>query len=82
MEEMSSQYLFKFYTCLRTFEFFYNVKYFLLQTHIGRARSRSVSRRALKRKREPSMEVDTNRSRSRSRTVPRDQSGLRDPVVS
>ncbi|VDI24779.1 Hypothetical predicted protein, partial [Mytilus galloprovincialis] len=52
------------------------------ETHLGRARSRSVTKKALKRKREQSMEVDTkSRSRSRSRTVPRDQSGVRDPVM-
>ena len=52
------------------------------ETHIGRARSRSVGRRALKRKREASMDVDTKtRSRSRSRTTPRDQSGVRDPTM-
>ncbi|XP_063424181.1 GTP-binding protein 4-like [Mytilus trossulus] len=52
------------------------------ETHLGRARSRSVTKKALKRKREQSMEVDTkSKSRSRSRTVPRDQSGVRDPVM-
>ncbi|XP_064615993.1 GTP-binding protein 4-like [Liolophura sinensis] len=46
--------------------------------HYARLRSRSASRKPLKRKREESM--DTSRARSSSRT-PRDKSGVRDEVM-
>ena len=55
----------------------------LLQTHVGRARSKSASRRTtLKRKYDDtSMVATATRSRSASRATSRDKSGLRDETV-
>ncbi|XP_069119570.1 GTP-binding protein 4-like [Argopecten irradians] len=51
-------------------------------THLARARSRSASKQAMKRKRSEStaMETSTTRSRSSSK-MPRDRSGVRDVVM-
>ena len=52
------------------------------QSHIGRARSRSVGRReARKRRAESAVSADRSRSVSKSR-APRDKSGVRDELVS
>ncbi|XP_060074970.1 GTP-binding protein 4-like [Ylistrum balloti] len=52
-------------------------------THMARARSRSASRQAVKRKRsESTTAMDTSKTRSLSRSkVPRDKSGVRDVVM-
>ncbi len=61
---------------------FSHKSHFVFQTHLGQARSRSLSRgRVLKRKREESAMRSTSRARSSSRT-PRDKSGVRDDQVS
>ncbi|CAD5123844.1 DgyrCDS12150 [Dimorphilus gyrociliatus] len=49
------------------------------KTHLGKERSRSLQRKALKRKREASVVEDRSKSRARSASrQPRDKSGLRD----
>ena len=57
------------------------MNYVSFQTHYARQRSRSASRKALKRKRDPSESGSQVRSRSVSKT-PRDKSGVRDAKVS
>jgi len=53
-----------------------------VQTHLGRARSKSVDKRMARKRRAESV-VSTDRSRSSSKAPkPRDQSGVRDVVVS
>ena len=52
------------------------------QTHYARLRSRSASRKALKRKREASVSQTRSESRARSASrTPRDKSGVRDEKV-
>ena len=58
------------------------VSFSAAQTHLGRARSKSVDRR-MARKRRAESAVSTERSRSRSKAPqPRDKSGVRDDTVS